>query len=954
MGVTVALVTSLAGGGALRAQDTGAVGTVEGVVIDSKTGEPIIEAGIEVIGQAKKVKTDLDGKYSVKLPPGSYEFRIFAPLYQGTRLRNVVVTANQTTKVDANLKPEGEAAVETVEVVAEAKKSAETTQIVQRQKAAVVSDNISSQQFVKSPDSKASEVVRRVPAVTIKDNKFIVVRGLGERYSSALLNLSHMPSTDPNRRVIPLDLFPADFIDALNIIKSYTPDLPGDFAGGLLDIQLREYPSKLTFTFGAQTSINTETTFQNFGTYHACPGDDYFGFGSNCRDLPSIFGDSFSNATLTPTTPQMQRFVGSLPVNWTIHHQTAPPNFSVNGSVGNTWGPFGINLGAIYKTEYKVRRNQPINSYESGDQVTGVPTEEQIFTYTQSDFETQLGAVLTTGYTLSPNHKFFGNALVNRRSLDDVLEGDGFDIQSSGINDQRTFSSSQQYTSDQLGFGQVGGRDHWEPVDLAWRAAWSPSYEDQPDSKFLQYILPTETIRPEVSPVNPPTRTWANLHEFLQDYSSDATAPFTTRLPFTDVWSGLAAKFKTGAAYMHRHRTFNYRIMQTTIHPIDGLPSDFFMQPPDTLLVPQNYGIASDNYPLQFQEQTNPSDSFTGSQYVAAGYSMFDLPILQDQLRFVGGVRLEYSYIKTDGFQVADSTKPADARLNDLDPLPGVNLIYTPRSDMNVRYSVSQTVSRPEFRELTPTQYIVAIGQRSFQGNNQLVESKILSNDLRWEWFFTPLELASASFFYKDITNPIEIVALSSTSSNIDTPVNADSGTLWGFEFELRKNFGFLTEYAARQDWLKPIAPELNNLQLITNVSIVQSNVTGLGALPPGTGSVAITNNSRQLLGQASYVVNAALEYQNTTWGVWRLLYNTVGPYIVAAGVDHLDDIKQQSRNQLDAVWLKEIAPFDLPLTAKVAVENILNDRYLQTQGDLVTNRYRTGATFKFGISYTY
>jgi len=137
-------------------------------------------------------------------------------------------------------------------------------------------------------------------------------------------------------------------------------------------------------------------------------------------------------------------------------------------------------------------------------------------------------------------------------------------------------------------------------------------------------------------------------------------------------------------------------------------------------------------------------------------------------------------------------------------------------------------------------------------------------------------------------------------------------------------------------------------------VSIVQSNVTGLGALPPGTGSVAITNNSRQLLGQASYVVNAALEYQNTTWGVWRLLYNTVGPYIVAAGVDHLDDIKQQSRNQLDAVWLKEIAPFDLPLTAKVAVENILNDRYLQTQGDLVTNRYRTGATFKFGISYTY
>src|SRR5262249_6745141 len=237
----LALVASLLVRGPALAQEQG---TVEGVVVDSKSGEPIIEAGIEVIDQNKKVKTDLDGKYSVKLPPGSYELRIYAPLYQGTRLKNVVVTANQVTHADANLKPQGDAAVETVEVVAEAKKAAESTQILQRQKAAAVSDNISAQQFAKSPDTKASEVVQRVPAVPNKDNNFLVVRGPAARNTPSLLTASPLPTPAPNRRVVPPDLSPADFIDALTIIKTYTPDLPGDFAGGLLDIQLREYPSQ--------------------------------------------------------------------------------------------------------------------------------------------------------------------------------------------------------------------------------------------------------------------------------------------------------------------------------------------------------------------------------------------------------------------------------------------------------------------------------------------------------------------------------------------------------------------------------------------------------------------------------------------------------------------------------------------------------------------------------------
>jgi outer membrane receptor protein involved in Fe transport len=295
--------------------------------------------------------------------------------------------------------------------------------------------------------------------------------------------------------------------------------------------------------------------------------------------------------------------------------------------------------------------------------------------------------------------------------------------------------------------------------------------------------------------------------------------------------------------------------------------------PPDQILIPSNYGEPTMGFPLSFQEvpQTN---RFDATQQIAGGYGMLDLPLVQDRLRFVGGVRVEYSYIASNAMSPFG---PANARINNLYPLPGVTFIYTPRPDMNVRYSVSETVSRPEFRELNPTLFIVSTGQRAFQGNQFLVESHIISNDLRWEWFFAPLDLASVSFFYKNLDKPIEIVALPATSENVDIPVNAASGTLWGFEIEFRKNYALLKEYAEDRRYV-----------------------------------------------------------------------------IVAAGVDHLPDIYQQPHNQLDAVWITQFAPFGTPLTGKFGVENILNDRYLQTQGNLVTNRYLGGVKFTFGVTYTY
>ncbi|MGD9764527.1 MAG: TonB-dependent receptor [Candidatus Binatia bacterium] len=920
---------------------------IVGTVIDASTAYPVVGALIEVVGQKARAESDLDGKFRLRVPPGTYELRISADLYKTRVLKNVKVAPGASTEVKASLPPNVAGNVQLVEVRGEAKKATEEAQLIQRKESRTVAETMGAETISKSTDSDAAEVVTRVPAVTIKDDKFIVVRGLSERYSSALLNGSRLPSTDPNRRIVPLDLFPAEFIESLSIIKSYTPDLPGDFAGGLVSIDLAEPSPHLTYSLGMSTAANTVTTFQDYETYDGSTLD-WFTLGDGPRDLPAIFGNGDLPSNIP--TQQQRAYVGSLMNNWDVFNNTAPPNFGIDGTVSNSFGPWGFNFGATYGWKFQVHRDEVANSF---------PNEQSIeqdggdrFTYMRSDFETHLGALFTTQYRLSNDHKISGRSLVNRKSVDEVLNGSGT---TEALQGREQFATSTSYTANQLGLGQLEGRHHFSVVDVDWRAAWGPSSQDVPDSKF--YVYERERSDPSEKPAlidrQPSTqRTFQTLNEFLQDYFLDMTVPFETRLPFTDVWRGLAARLKFGGAYALRDRSFLFRAYRSDIVE-SSTPRDFLTQPPGVIFRPLNY---SEQGPLRFQGFS--FEPFDASQEIAAGYGMVDLPLLPDTLRFIGGARAEYSYLTT----TARSRQLGiiDTILNDLDPLPGVSLIYSPRDDMNVRSAYSMTVARPEFRELTPTQFPTLPGERTLQGNPFLVTSHITNYDLRWEWFFSPLEIASVGFFYKDLEDPIELITAVDASNFIDTFVNADSATVWGFELELRKDFQFLVAPARRVTWLSSVAPVFNDLKFLLNVSLVESEVSGFTA-PPNL-VIAPIPGSRRLQGQAPYVINAALEYDSEHWGVARLLYNTVGPTIDAAGTDinpespagMLPDIIQERRDSLDAAWLLPVEPFGVPMTLKVAAENILNDRFLETQGSAITSRYRNGVTFSFGLSYTY
>lgn len=927
-------------GGIGLAQDAGApagdAGTVAGTVIDRTSGDPIIEAGVEVVGTGKKTTTDLDGKYVIKLPPGKYEVRIYAPLYQGTRLQNVTVQPGKTSKGDAALAAAGQAGVEVVEVTAQAAKAAEATQLVKRKSAAVVMDTVGAESIKKAPGSKATDVVQRTPSVTIKDDKFIVVRGLDERYTSATLNGSRLPSPDPLKRVVPLDLFPAEFFDAFGIIKTYSPDLPGDFTGGLVEMQLRDFPEQLQYNFSVTTGGNTQATGQDFLTYKGS-ALDYVTLGESYRNPPSTLPD-FSLNDLSNS----QRFaVGrSFKDIWSPETATAPPNFGTNFSIGNTWGPLGVQFGAVYSTEYFMRRNELKRQLQN----TGTTEDPEVSVRDQfyanvGTFNARIGGLLTGAYKFNEKHKLTLRTFVNRIANDETTSEIGTTPQTGDGEKQR--QTRLQYIEDELAYSQLAGEHDFDWVRADWRTVLSRVTRDEPDTRHTTYVGPKgDRVFTQDSlgglRINNETR------ERLTDSMLDFTVPFHTWLPFTDVWTGLPAKFKFGPAYSFRDRDFAQRRFQ---FEANGATQNL-TKPAEDLFAPNNIGPAGANV----EETTQARDRFHATEEIIAGYGMFDLPLVRDRLRLIGGVRLEYSLIRLESFVDnvqnvcgAESIPECYAtfRKKNVNPLPGVNLVYSPRDDMNLRFSYSQSVSRPEFRELAPVEFPAQRGDRARFGNPDLVQAEITSWDGRFEWFFTPLEVASIGAFYKELTNPIELVQVVRSSDIAETWANAKDGKLVGVELELRKDFAFV------KDWLRP-------LRFIGNVTYTDSTVNTPKAKIFGLPTQQ-TSLTRRLQGQAPITINAILEWDKPDVVTASLLYFTAGDTLVSVGSNGVPDTFFQQRHKLDAVVIVPLQRWlDAPIRLKLAAENLLNDPFTRTQGDFVQRNYTSGIKFSLGLAYSY
>lgn len=913
---------------------------IGGRIISSATARPVIGAKILLVETDESTFTDIEGSFRFQVEPGEYQLKITAPGFTTFLLTEIVADPGEPADVRVPLDPTGEIvsdelepknddaagattpdAVEEIVVTATATKANEAFALVERQTADVVKDTISSDFFKKAPDSDVGEIVQRLAAVNVQDD-YVFVRGLGSRYSTAVLNGSRLPSPNPNVRVVPLDLFPADFVESLAIIKTYSPNLQGDFSGGLIDINLKPYPSDFTWKIGMKIGGNTQSTFQDFRTYEtAREAPDFFGIDTS-RQLPGVFGDE--RITIT-SQEQAALFAGALENIWSPETITAPINSGLNFEIGDSFGDWGYNFTALWSNDYQTVNDEIQRQFQNQATPPDQPDPQlaEDFVYDTSTFSTRLGAILTTGWDIDERNRVAGRALYQRLTSDTVLEGSGFRRQ----NDEITLDTTRlEYQKEDIAFGQLAGEHILaETIEVDWRTAFGRTSLDRPDVRTTAYESTMENPVPVYArTAGSGTRIWLDVEELMSDSQGDFAFPF-------EVWDYMEARFHLGGAFTWRDRESNMR--RFLFRPVSTSDTDLLRMRPEAFLNEEKVASGFTN----FFEETAPQDSFSASEQIIAGYAMLELPIVENFLRFSGGLRGENSVIDITFFRQDLQGEEQSRSLVNLDPMPAANFIFTPTDDMNVRAAYSRTVSRPEFRELSPIFFPEPFGLRTVVGNPNLIQSTIDSFDLRWDWFFSGLELASLSAFYKQIDDPIERIVVSLAGTPATSFDNSEDAWLLGFEAELRKDFGFVHD-------------ELQNLMIFLNASWIKSEATR-GERQDGETSNQLSA-SRDLQGQAPFVVNTTLQYAHDELGVFRLLYNTKGETLAELGETGLPDILEARRDQLDFVWTNEIDFVDWPVAVKFAVENLLDDRYLWTQDGTVQRRFQSGLTFSLSGSY--
>lgn len=901
------------------------MGKLVGTVRDQRTKEALIDAGVELVGLGRQTRTDLDGRFEFTLPPGRYEMRVFAPFYKSMRVQNLVVKSGEVTETTVELSPEGEAATETVEVVARAERGSARVQLELRREATNVTENISAQEIRASPDSDAGEIVQRLPAVVVKDDKYINVRGLNERYSTARLQGSRLPSTDPERRVVPLDLFPAEFIESLSLVKTFQPDLPGDFSGALADIFLKPFPEVTSFSLGLQTGVNTNATFKTFDTYRAAGPADYFGLGEHFRRLPDSIPDSASEVNSTPA--RAQAFARAFDNIWEPSRISAAPNLGLSVSAGGSWGPWGLSLAGLYRTEYKRQNLFTSNILFGGDRADYADR----FDHRLSTFDARLGGLLSSGYRIDNDHSLFFRALVNRNASDETRRSIGVE-DSTG----HTLAFTRfRYTVDTLAFGQLGGEHRSGPLKTVWRTAYGYTTQDQPDGRLQTRDVTEGNIF--INNNFGGRRIFGSLEERLTDSAVD----FALRLPYPKTQGPNEPTVRFGPAYSFRERDQGLRQFIFDVKDVPELQS----LPTEQILAPQNLGPNPFNRGVSFREESKPRDSFTAQEELLGAYGMLELPIVQragteHQVIAYGGARAEYWHLKERFF--GPNNKPVPLRKTEIDPLPAVGLRYRPTETMNLRLSWSQTVTRPDLRELSPTQYPEQGSLETKAGDPTLKTASIRNYDFRWEWFVTPEELVSASVFYKEFSNPIEQVIFYEGSNRVFKPRNALSASVIGWEIETRTSVSRV--------WNK-----LDGLFFLMNFTWTDSQAK----IVQDSGQI----RTRSLQGQAPFIVNAGLSYRKPRWGEVRLLYNTAERRVEAAGPPDVDpatrrplipEVYEERRDQLDAAYLNSVEVFSTPIQLKLSAENLLNDQYVFSQADLVQRRFTTGVKLALSLSYAF
>lgn len=932
-------------------------GTIKGTVSDKDSGEPLMFCSVYVPDSDPIIggETDMDGNYEISIEAGQHSIEISYVGYANKTITEIDVKDGEVTVMDI-LMGGGDDAVQLDDVVVTAKalKHTENALLALQRKSTSIQDGISSQEISRFGASNAASAMKRVTGASVVDGKYIFVRGLGDRYSSAMLNGIPLPSTDPYRNSVSLDLVPANLLDNMVASKTFAPNQPGNFTGGNVDMKTKSFPEKFTLSANISTSFNENSSLNNnFLTYNG-GGNDWLGYDDGTRALPEYLQnqevrDQLVGSLNTQAKSNNEKAavldgaINSLSNEMAPTTMQSPMNYGASFAVGNQFdmgndSKLGVLVGLNYKRNFTHYENGVFANWELTDRTGDQLTNNQNLMDTRSVENPSLGGMASINYKFAGSQKIGFNVLYNHdaqkeaRSLNGtfpaILSGGGFESRSILFKEREL--ASYQLTGEHL-LTESG-------IKLEWGGGFVASSQEEPDLRLfansflensadggLDYFI-------SASEFDLPYRFFRNLEDQQVSVKVDLTIPFFQN-------KSKANKIQVGGFYQKKDRNFNedrfqYQVKSRDAADYAGDPTAFFGS--------ENLGIIGQNdrgqnvTGLFLTDETVLANSYTGTEEVTTAYAMGTYDF--GKLKVVAGARMEITDMDV---QSADESKDAGT-IDQVDVLPSANLIYALGEKTNLRASYTHTLARPNMREMAPFSSFEFIGDFIFTGNPDLERTLVKNYDLRWEFFPKSGEVIALSAYYKDFTNPISIAFVPEAANPEIRYENLEEAMVYGVEAEFRKNLGFLS-------------PKLNDFKVFSNISFIHS----VSPVPTQEKEIIEEINpdkgtTRPFIGQSPFLFNAGLNYSNRDLG-WdaTVAVNAFGDRLQSLRFGEQPDIYEQSRADLDFTVRKSIND---RMNLKVSIMNLLDARY-RTQmnfkgNEFIVTDFRRGRTYGVSLSY--
>lgn len=897
---------------------------LSGKVTNAKN-EALSGVSVKVVGEAGGTATDIEGRYTLNLAVGKkYELEFSIVGYEAKNVTDVEAVTGQVNELNIVLEIKAASGENVVVTGRRTSARLETVaSIISFQKNTnTVASVISAESIRRSPDKNTGEVLKRIPGTSIQDGKYIIVRGLTDRYNQAMLNGIQLSSTEPDRKAFSFDVFPAAMIDNIIINKAFVPEYPAEWAGGLIQVNTKDIPPASFFNIQVGTGFNSQTIGNKFYTYEGSKLD-WLGVDDGTRALPS---DAPGKNGFKGLSSADKIALGKqIATSWSVKEAGGVPlNTTFQASGGFNKKVFGKDLGVILALTYNRsnRRLQYENHYYNAER--GVSNPSVFFDYYNNKYSQDVlaGALANVSLKLNANNKISFKNILNVNASDFVNLRTGKDYDQNGDNiraRELAFRSNLFFNT------QLNGEHNINVKNFKTKLNWYGSFGilDQyiPQQRRVQYNQPE-------SPANAPytlliggalsQKTGSVFYSSLSDYIYNAGGDLTT--PFN--LFGNKQTVKVGYLFQVKDRLYNARPFSITL-PSNNNALRSLSE--DEVFAPQNFSDGTQQDKFFFDEYSDIRFRYLANSILNAGYIQFDNQFSK-WLRIVWGARYE-NFDQLIGSVKESDERHAHSKVEDF--LPAINTTFKLNNKTNIRLSGSQTVVRPEFRELSDLAFYDFELGATVIGSRTLQRTKVNNADLRFELYPRAGELFTVGVFYKFFKNPIEqYFNPSSGGSSQFNFLNVDKATSYGVEFEMRKKLDF--------------ADALKNFTFQTNVALIHNRVKD-----------ALVDIDRPMQGQSPYVINATLQYDLEKIGLnTTLLFNQIGRRILYVGNDQISDIWEAPRPLFDFQIAKKLAKNKAEIRFNVA--DILNRRAFYYHDQDENGTYKNGTSDRVAIKRNY